>query len=60
MADLSAWSTQRKTAAIPLSLNSAGATVVPISTIFTISDSDMNTAEDGEATITITATDRIN
>ena len=46
-----------KTAAIPLT-ELTGATGT-YTTIFTISDSEMNTAEDGEATITITATDRI-
>ena len=46
-----------KTAAIPLT-ELTGATGT-YTTILTISDSEMNTAEDGEATITITATDRI-
>ena len=46
-----------KTAAIPLT-ELTGATGT-YTTIFTISDSELNTAEDGEATITITATDRI-
>ena len=46
-----------KTAAIPLT-ELTGATGT-YTTIFTISDGELNTAEDGEATITITATDRI-